>query len=217
MGFNEWLSLFWKQIKETDLLQWIGVIFGVIEVLLARINNIGLYPAGLISITITAYIFYHSGLYAESVLNGYYFVMSVYGWWFWLRRSDKAPPKVGYADKRDWFVTAVIVLAGFGLIYFALKNYTASTVPVWDAWVTATAWAGMWLLAKRKIENWIFLNISNAFAIPLLFHKELPLYSVLTIILFIVAVQGYFKWKRLFDLQARMDSIRNPGDRINRP
>jgi nicotinamide mononucleotide transporter len=66
-----------------------------------------------------------------------------------------------------------------------------------DAWVSATAWAGMWLLAKRKIENWILLNISNAFAIPLLFYKQLPLYALLTAFLFIVAVLGYFDWMKI--------------------
>jgi len=71
-------------------------------------------------------------------------------------------------------------------------------VPAWDAWVSATAWAGMWLLAKRKVENWILLNISNAFAVPLLLYKSLPLYAVLTVILFVVACFGYFDWRRIF-------------------
>src|SRR5674476_84298 len=77
------------------------------------------------------------------------------------------------------------------------ENFTPSTVPFWDAWISATAWAGMWLLAKRKIENWILLNISNAFAIPILFYKHLLLYSGLTIFLFIVAVQGYITWRKI--------------------
>jgi nicotinamide mononucleotide transporter len=77
-------------------------------------------------------------------------------------------------------------------------------VPVWDAWVSATAWAGMWLLAKRKVENWILLNISNIFAIPLLFYKQLPLFAGLTIILFIVAVFGYFDWRRKYKLSTEI-------------
>jgi nicotinamide mononucleotide transporter len=69
-------------------------------------------------------------------------------------------------------------------------------VPVWDAFVSATAWAGMWLLARRKVENWVFLNISNLFAVPLLFYKKLPMFAVLTVFLFVVACFGYFDWKR---------------------
>ncbi|HWJ29625.1 MAG TPA: nicotinamide mononucleotide transporter family protein, partial [Flavisolibacter sp.] len=85
----------------------------------------------------------------------------------------------------------------FLLLYILLKNYTPSSVPVWDAWVSATAWAGMWLLAKRKVENWILLNISNAFAIPLLFYKALPLFAILTLFLFIVAILGYKEWRQI--------------------
>jgi nicotinamide mononucleotide transporter len=94
-------------------------------------------------------------------------------------------------------VTGGITIIGFVFLAFILQRWTNSTVPYWDAWVSATAWAGMWLLAKRKLENWVLLNISNAFAIPLLIYKHLPLYALLTVILFVVAVQGYFTWRRM--------------------
>jgi nicotinamide mononucleotide transporter len=86
---------------------------------------------------------------------------------------------------------------GFLGLYLCLKYFTPSTVPVADAFVSATAWAGMWLLARRKVENWVLLNISNAVAVPLLFHKQLPLYAGLTVFLFIIAVQGYFQWRKI--------------------
>jgi nicotinamide mononucleotide transporter len=89
-----------------------------------------------------------------------------------------------------------IVFLGWGILYVTLVSFTKSDVPGWDAWVSSTAWAGMWLLAKRKVENWLLLNISNAFAIPLLFMKDLPLFAVLTIILFLVACKGYFDWMK---------------------
>jgi len=90
---------------------------------------------------------------------------------------------------------------GFVVLYMVLMRFTDSTVPIWDAWVSATAWAGMWLLAKRKIENWVLLNISNAFAIPLLAYKGLHLYALLTLFLFIVALLGFFEWKRIISRQ----------------
>jgi nicotinamide mononucleotide transporter len=94
-------------------------------------------------------------------------------------------------------VTIIISIGGFALLAVLLKNFTPSTVPYWDAWVSSTAWAGMWLLAKRKIENWVLLNISNLFAVPLLFYKQLPMFALLTIFLFIIAVQGYFEWRKI--------------------
>jgi nicotinamide mononucleotide transporter len=196
MNGSEWFQLFLQQLKAVPVLEWLGVSFGVAEVLLARANKIWLYPCGIVSVVISTYIFFHSGLYAESALNMYYLVMSIYGWWWWQRRKDHEAPPVTRATKVEWFKTVGIVVIAFAILYTVLTKFTDSTVPVFDSWVSATAWAGMWLLAKRKIENWILLNISNAFAIPLLFYKGLPLYALLTLFLFIIAVLGYIDWNK---------------------
>jgi nicotinamide mononucleotide transporter len=196
MNVHEWAQAFLVQLKAVPLLEWIGVGFGVAEVLLARANKIALYPCGIIAVVVSTYIFFHAGLYAESALNLYYFIMSVYGWWFWVKRKDHASPAITRCTKRDWVIVLTIVLTAFVLLYTVLVNFTDSTVPLADSWVSATAWAGMWLLAKRKIENWILLNISNAFAIPLLLYKELPLYAALTLFLFIIAILGYIDWNK---------------------
>ncbi|HTI92445.1 MAG TPA: nicotinamide riboside transporter PnuC [Puia sp.] len=201
MQVNELWQLLKQQVAETDTLQWIATVTGIGEVLLARVNNILLYPAGIISTLLTMYILYKFGLYADSLLNGYYMVMSVYGWWYWMKKKDQPAVAISICSPRDWLIVAAIVGIGFSVLYILLANWTPSTVPVWDAWVSATAWAGMWLLARRKVENWILLNVSNIFAIPLLFYKQLPLFAVLTIILFIVAVFGYFDWRKKYKLQ----------------
>jgi nicotinamide mononucleotide transporter len=184
-----------------DLLQWVAVVFGVAEVLLAWKNKILLYPAGIISTVLTIYIYAASKLYAESVLNGYYFVMSIYGWWHWHKRRNEAPLPIARTSRNEWGVCMAIVVFGFLVQYFLLRRYTDSTVPAWDAWVSATAWAGTWLLARRKIENWVLLNISNIFAVPLLFHKQLPLFAWLTVVLFVVACIGYFDWIKKYKAQ----------------
>src|SRR5690606_1611409 len=80
---QSWPSLILEQIKQTSVLEWIAVIFGVIQVLLAKSNKILLYPAGIIATITTAWVLFHSRLYAESALNVYYLVMSIYGWYFW--------------------------------------------------------------------------------------------------------------------------------------
>src|SRR3954454_18877424 len=197
MNILEWLRLFISQLKETSLAEWAGVGFGVAEVLFAKANKIWLYPSGIISVVVSSYVFIISGLYAESLLNVYYLVMSIYGWWHWIKKKNEPALPISWCSTRDWAYTAGIVVISFSVLYFSLSHFTNSTVPFWDAWVSATAWAGMWLLAKRKIENWILLNISNAFAIPLLLYKQLPLYALLTLFLFIIAVQGYIQWKRI--------------------
>ena len=195
---KDWLQEFIRQVSETGLLQWLAVIFGVAEVLLAKVNNVWLYPAGIIATLFSVYLLLDVQLYAESILNLYYLVMSIYGWYYWLSRKQAAPVRISKATSKQWLITLVISVGGWLIFYVLLKKFTSSDVPVWDALVTSTAWAGMWLLARRKIENWILLNISNAFAIPLLFHKHLAMFSVLTVILFIVAIFGFIEWNNIY-------------------
>ena len=197
MNVHDWWSLFVQQIRETSWLEWLAVTLGVAEVLYAKANKIWLYPTGIAGTLLSIYLFMMAGLYAEGLLNGYYVVMSVYGWWYWIKKKNLTPVKITYCTRKEWLTVISIVAGSFIILYLLLKNFTPSTVPFWDAWISATAWAGMWLLAKRKIENWILLNISNAFAIPILFYKHLLLYSGLTIFLFIVAVQGYITWRKI--------------------
>lgn len=179
----------------------IAAVFGAISVLCSWRNSIWLYPTGLVSTGIYAYLLSKEEfkLYAEATLNVYYFIMSVYGWYHWARKkSDDQEVPIGWANKNEWAVAIGIAVIGWGVFYYLLSHFSNSDVPVIDAFVSATACSGMWLLAKRKIENWILLNISNLVAIPLLFHKNLVATAVLTIFLFIVAVMGYFSWRKIW-------------------
>lgn len=143
------------------------------------------------------WVLYRAKLYADILLNLYYLVMSIYGWFYWKfgKQKDEAP--ISYSDKTEILKAAGIVIVCFTLMIYWLKYHTNSDVPYWDASVSAFAWAGMWLMAKRKMENWIFLNISNIISIPLLFYKELYIYAGLTIFLFMVGTSGYFKWQKI--------------------
>jgi nicotinamide mononucleotide transporter len=210
MNLHHWLQLFIEQFHETTLWEWAAVLLGVAEVLLAKVNNIWLYPTGIAGTFIGIYILLITGLYAESALNVYYLVMSVYGWYFWIKKSDGTAVKITWATKREWVITILIVFVGWIVLYLVLKNFTTSNVPVWDAWVSSTAWAGMWLLAKRKLENWILLNISNLFAIPLLCYKKLILFSALTLFLFIVAFFGFFDWLAILKKEKSAEKILAP-------
>lgn len=192
----EWLHIVKEQLNHTPLIQWFGVLFGIAEVLLARYNKVALYPCGIISILITLFVLYEAGLYAEILLNMYYLIMSIYGWYYWLRKGDSKKVPVTVCSQRDWLIVLCFLLFGTPILYKILIQFTDSTVPLWDTWVSVTAWVGMWLLAKRKIENWLLLNISNAFAIPLYIHKQLLLYAILTLFLFIVAIFGYYAWNK---------------------
>ena len=207
MTINGFFEIFITQAKATSLWEWIAIFFAVAEVLLARSNKVLLYPAGIISTVIYTYLFVGIGLYADAILNVYYFVMSIYGWILWLRRKDTGGQlPITHNSKKDWFITVSFVLIGWGLLYIMLiklfpaifQGYKISDVALWDAFISATAWAGMWLLAKRKVENWLLLNLSNIVAIPVLIYKGMPFTAALTLFLFIVAIFGYFEWRKLY-------------------
>lgn len=206
MDTGHWIDMLQQQIAATTPWEWIAVIAGIIQVLLARVNNVWLYPAGIVSTTIYIYLMTSAGLYAESFLNLYYLVMSIYGWVHWLRKKNEPQLPITHTNNREWLVSAAIISIGWLLMWQVLDRYTDSNVPVWDAWVSATAWAGMWLLAKRKIENWLLLNLSNLFAIPLFIYKGMLLTSILTLILFIVAIFGYIEWRKLYKQQRTVSS-----------
>lgn len=178
-------------------LQIIGTVLGVVQVLLARNNNIHNYLFGTVSILIGIWVLYQTKLYADIVLHLYYLFMSIYGWLFWKYGRQKKETPITYSDRSEKIMAVAIVIACFALMVYWLGHFTNSDVPVWDAAVSAFAWAGMWLMAKRKMENWIYLNISNLIAIPLLLYKELYIYAGLTIFLFVVGTSGYFKWRKL--------------------
>jgi len=197
MDLKDWYFTFNQQIAQTTMIEWLAVSFGVSEVFLAKKNNIWLYPVGIIAILLSMYLLVNVRLYAETLLNIYYLVMSIYGWMAWQKRGSIKLVEVSWTSKKEMKIAILISTVGFFILYLVLRHFTDSDVPFWDAFIASTAWAGMWLLARRKIENWIFLNISNLFAIPLLIHKKLPMFAVLTSILFIVAIFGFLEWKRI--------------------
>lgn len=178
-------------------LQIVGTILGVAQVLLARNNNIHNYLFGIVSILIGIWVLYQTKLYADMVLHLYYLLMSIYGWLFWKYGRQKKETPISYSDRSEQIVAIAIVIACFALMVYWLRYYTNSDVPIWDAAVSAFAWAGMWLMAKRKMENWIYLNISNLISIPLLLYKELYIYAGLTVFLFAVGTSGYLNWRKL--------------------
>jgi nicotinamide mononucleotide transporter len=207
MTFPEGLHLLAQQAAGTPVLEWVAIVAAVAEVLLARANKVLLYPAGLISTAIYTYIFLQPSvkLYADAILNVYYFIMSVYGWLHWsARQNGEDTVRVTEASKKEWIYIAAFSLAGWGALYLLLTwvfphtipGYTPSDVAVWDALISAAAWVGMWLLARRKVENWLLLNVSNIIAIPVILYKGMPFTAALTLFLFIVAIFGYIEWKK---------------------
>lgn len=186
---------FLMQLKASTLAEWLAFVLGVLQVGLALFNRRANFVAGILSVATYTWLFYEAGLYAESLLNAYYFVISIAGLISW-QESAKGSLPVTRTSGPEWLRVGMLLVISFGILYGVLSQYTNSTVPLPDALVTSLAWAGSWLLMKRKLENWLVLNMSNVLAIPLQLSKGMELAAVLTMIYVVLAIAGYFRWRR---------------------
>jgi len=186
---------FLMQLKASTLAEWLAFGLGVLQVGLALFNRRANFVAGILSVAIYTWLFYEAGLYAESLLNAYYFVISIAGLLYW-GRTKAGSLVISRTQGNEWLRVSMLFLAALSILYFVLSRYTNSTVPFPDALVTSLAWAGSWLLMKRKLENWLVLNVSNVLAIPLQISKGMELAAVLTMIYLVLAVAGFIRWKK---------------------
>ena len=175
-----------------------AVVFGIISVLFARKNNILVYPTGLISTLIFIYILYNFKLYGEFIINIYYSAMSIIGWYLWSRKNNGQEEfPISSMNSKEYKISGLIFTATLlfiALVYHFFDKFTDLTAYV-DAFTTALFFVGMWLMAKRKIENWIVWIIADIISVPLYFFKGLTVSSLQFIVFTIIAVLGYREWK----------------------
>ncbi|MFY0599408.1 MAG: nicotinamide mononucleotide transporter [Cyclobacteriaceae bacterium] len=192
----EIISELLSQASQTTWLEAIAVFFGLASVWYSKEENILVYPTGIVGVVIAVYLTLRAGLYAEAGINSYYFVMSIYGWYYWTH-ADESKPQVSITRSSgiEHLMALGLTLVSFLLIRFGL-DFTDSTVPNLDAITTATAITGMWLMAKKKIENWVYWIVTDLIATPLYFYKELYFFSFQFLIFTGLATWGYFSWRK---------------------
>ncbi|WP_299156972.1 nicotinamide riboside transporter PnuC [uncultured Tenacibaculum sp.] len=183
-------------------LEFIAIIFGLLSVWYSKQNKIWVFPTGMISTSIFVYLLLKWQLLGDMMINGYYFIMSVYGWYIWTRKIDathitpisRTTPKEKKASVFIFLATLVFVYAVY--TYFdKWNNWTAYI----DTVTTAVFFVGMWLMAKRKIENWIYWIIGDIISVPLYFYKGFTFTSLQYLIFTFVAIAGYITWKKSLD------------------
>jgi nicotinamide mononucleotide transporter len=199
-------STFYDNLLSTSWLEAIAVITGLLSVWFAKKENILVYPTGIVSVLIYVYLCFHVKLYADMAINAFYFVMSVYGWHKWsMKMPDSRVRPITHASRNEWIIGIAGTAISFIILYFVLKNYTDSNVPVWDALTTAIFIIGMWLMAFKKIENWLFWIAGDLMCIPLFISKGLALTGFQYSVFLLLAVSGYVEWKRRIGRQLQVD------------
>ncbi len=197
MGIAELWDLFLQNIYQTTWLEVVAVIFGLLSVWYSTKVNILVYPTGIINVLIYVYICFIVGLYADMAINVVYFSMSVYGWYNWLRpTAEKEELPVSFNTKKQQIIGIVAVAVSFVIISQVLVKYTDSTVPYIDAFTTAIFIVGMYFMAIKKVENWVYWIIGNVLSIPLYFYKGLAFTSFQYLVFLILAIKGLILWRK---------------------
>jgi len=195
MSLEQIVQQFTEGMKATTWLEYTAALFGIASVLFSRKENILVYPTGIINTVLyTWFCFAWWGLYAEGSLNFYYTVMSIYGWYVWAKKKEGKHLPITWNNRKDWIISISFFVISWIVLFYILKNHTNSTVPWADSFASASAYTGMWQMARKKIENWIWWIITNLASIPLYFYKHAVFTSVQYLVFLILAVMGLMAW-----------------------
>ena len=180
-------------------LEAIAIVFGLLSVVFSKKNNVLVFPTGMVSTAIFVYLLIEWALLGDMMINGYYFIMSVYGWYIWTYKNDENNvTPISRTSRKEKKQSILIFIA---TLFFVFTVYT-----YYDKWVDWTAYVdtfttgvffvGMWLMAKRKIENWIYWIVGDLISVPLYFYKGYTLTSFQYLIFTFIAIAGYLAWKK---------------------
>jgi len=181
------------------ILEIIAVIFGFLSVWYSKQNNILVYPTGIVSTMIFVYLLWQWQLLGDMMINAYYFSMSIYGWYIWTRKVDPEHYTPITSTTKKEQIQSIFIFLGTLLFVFAVYEYFDK----WNNWTayvdtvtTAIFFVGMWLMARKKIENWIYWIIGDIISVPLYFYKGLTFTSLQYLVFTIIAIYGYKAWKK---------------------
>ena len=184
------------------LLELFAVTMNILSVIYAKRNSILVYPTGLIGTGIFVYILYNFSLLGDMIINFYFVLMSIYGWYYWAQKKDgQTLNNISRTSIKEYYFILILGITSLLSIYLVYNFYDK-----WDSWTayvdtitTAIFFVAMYLMARRKVESWIFWIIGDLITIPLYFYKGLTISSIQYLIFLILAILGYISWKKILN------------------
>lgn len=198
------MNQFLQGLLQTTWLEFVAVFAGIASVWYSKKENVLVYPVGLINTIIYIYLSFSAKLFGEATVNLYYTIMSLYGWWIWVKKDNQEQNlQISYSTWKDWLVQIGFFVVCYITIYFSLeylkKAFAPGAIPWGDAFASAAAFTGMWLMTRKKIENWFWWILTNIACIPLYYVKGYVFTSVYYFVLLILAIWGWIEWKQKLD------------------
>jgi len=193
----------WAYLSE-HALEIAGVVLGIIYLLQELKASRAMWITGMIMPLISLFVYFRAGLYADFAIDIYYFLIGIYGFIAWKRGTGKKKEDlpITHTPAKAILPLVAVFAVLFVVIGLILQNWTNSTVPWQDSFTTALSIVGLWMLARKWIEQWWVWFVVDAVSTALYIYKGIPFYAGLYALYTVLAVYGYFKWKRKMDAQA---------------
>ena len=204
--YNFFLEAYSNSPTYIIVLEFLAFIFGIISVVYAKRENILVYPTGIICTVITIYLLYRAQYFGDMMMNVYYSIMSIYGWWNWSRVKDNHYIVLtSKTNKKEYLIASFFFLLTIGITFFVYKmNLDSLEIPNYiDIFTSGIFFTAMWLMANKKIESWIFWIVGDIITIPLYSYRGLGILSLQYLIFLILAIQGYYEWKKTLNKQSQ--------------
>lgn len=192
--FLQWMVTNWVEIT--------GFVLGLVGVWFEAKQNIWCWPIGLLNVVISMWVFFYSKLYADVILQVFYLVMTIYGWYYWAfggQKKFQLPIRRLLRKELIW-----MLVLGFGLtavLGYFLQKYTDAAFPYWDSLVTVWGVIATYAMARKIIEHWIMWIIIDLNCTAIYFCKHLFAFSPLYFIFTLLAVYGFFRWRNYYRKQ----------------
>ncbi|MEM8506983.1 MAG: nicotinamide riboside transporter PnuC [Bacteroidota bacterium] len=200
--FDFFLDTYTGKASYIIILEAIVFIAGILSVWFAKKENIWVYPTGLVATIITVYLFFKDGLLGDMIMNFYWSVMSIYGWWNWARRKDsKAIVKISRTTLREKVIGVGLFLGTMLLNYtvYRIFGYEIAPSNYVDIFTSGIFFTAMWYMATKKLENWTLWIFADIITVPLYAYRGWGMLSLQYVIFTVLAIQGYLAWKKSLD------------------
>ncbi len=199
---NDFFVAVYNGLIQTTWIEAIAVVMGIVSVWYSRKENILVFPTGIINTTLYIYLSFKGHLLGEASVNLYYTIMSFYGWYWWSRKKEDQVTnalQITSSNNKQRGQQLLVFLGFYAVLFIVLQflknNFAPDAIPWADALASASAYTAMWLMAKKKVESWIWWILTNITSIPLYFIKGYAFTSFQFIVLLILAIAGYISWK----------------------
>lgn len=180
------------------ILEAAAFFFGIASVVYAKKEDIMVYPTGLVATILTTYIFFLDNLFGDMMMNFYFSIMSIYGWWNWMRVKKGEAVKISRTTVKEKKIGVGLFLLTMLVTYGVYKGFgaTIETSNYIDIFTSGVFFTAMWYMANKKIENWTLWIFADIITVPLYASRGWGMFSLQYLIFTILAIQGYLAWKK---------------------